>query len=135
MLPSMPFCSKYLIVGSGPNKGRSPQANVSWGLQDPGAMLVVLGRNYLIEDSDLYCDGTVITSVSRPDDCVVQRGNATGNAHCHGSAWGEIRNNRLYNGGASHFMPQWKQIIFENNDITGISPIAGGQSLGEGVGY
>ena len=31
-------------------------------------------------------------------------------------------------------MPQWKQIIFEHNTIVGISPIAGGQSLGTGPG-
>jgi hypothetical protein len=120
--------------GNGPNKGRSPQANVSWTLGDTGDLLVMLGTNYLVEDSDLYCDGTVITSTSRPGYCVVQVGSKMGAHHCHGSAWGEIRNNRLYNGHASHFMSQWKQIIFENNTVTGISPIAGGQSLGTGPG-
>ena len=120
--------------GNGPNRGRSPQANVSWDLSDPGDMLVLLGTDFLIEDCDLYCDGTVITSTSRPDLCLVQTGNRTSGAHCHGSAWGEIRSNRIYNGGSSHFMTQWKQIIFENNSITGISPIAGGQSVGTGPG-
>ena len=31
-------------------------------------------------------------------------------------------------------MNQWKQVIFENNTITGISPISGGQSVGTGPG-
>lgn len=90
--------------------------------------------------------------------------------HCHGSSWGLIRNNRIFNGGTSHFMTQcvihstivclpvhlcvctylieldirltyhpmrscrWKQVIFENNTITGISPIAMGNSVGTGPG-
>ena len=29
---------------------------------------------------------------------------------------------------------QWKQVIFEDNEVTGISPISGGQSLGTGPG-
>ena len=31
-------------------------------------------------------------------------------------------------------MSQWKQIVFEGNQVTGISPISGGQSLGTGPG-
>jgi hypothetical protein len=122
--------------GNGPGKGRSPAANVSWGLGDPGDMLVMLGSDFLVEDNDLYCDGTVITSTSRPSACKVQQGdgNNTATHHCHGSAWGLIRNNRLFNGKSSHFMSQWKQIIFEGNSISGISPISGGQSLGTGPG-
>jgi hypothetical protein len=120
--------------GSGPGKGRSPAANVSWGMQDPGDLLVILGTDYLVEDCDLYCDGNVITSTTRSASCKAQQGNRTGMAHCHGSAWGIIRNNRIFNGGSSHFMPQWKQIIFEGNEITGISPMSGGQSFGTGPG-
>jgi hypothetical protein len=122
------------LGGSGPDKGRSPQANVSWGLQDPGAVLVILATDYLIEDCDLYGDQAVITSTSQPGYCVVQKGSKYGPAHCHGSAWGIIRSNRLYNGGTSHFMAQWKQMIFENNTVTGVSPISGGQSVGTGPG-
>ena len=121
--------------GNGPGKGRSPQANVSWALRDAGDLLVMLGSQFLIEDCDFYNDGgAVITSTSHPNVCWVQTGNKTSPHHCHGSAWGIIRNNRLYNGGSSHFMSQWKQIIFEGNEVTGISPIAGGQSLGTGPG-
>ena len=31
-------------------------------------------------------------------------------------------------------MNQWTQVVFENNTITGISPISGGQSVGTGPG-
>ena len=120
--------------GNGPGMGRSAQANISWGMRDPGDLLVMIGTNWLVEDCDLYSDGNVLTSVSKPGYCTVQKGNSTTKEHCHGSAWGIARNNRLYNGGSSHFMSQWKQIIFENNTITGISPIAGGQSIGTGPG-
>lgn len=120
--------------GNGPGMGRSPTANISWGLRDPGDLLVMIGTDWLLEDCDLFSDGTVLTSVSRPGYCTIQRGNRTSKDHCHGSAWGIARNNRFFNGGSSHFMPQWKQIIFENNTITGISPIAGGQSMGTGPG-
>eukprot|EP01043_Picozoa_sp_COSAG02_P060794 COSAG02_NODE_8022_length_2743_cov_3.322239_3_plen_359_part_00 len=95
----------------------------------------MMGSEYLLDDNDLYCDSDVITSVTSGVRCDVEHGNTTAhNGHCHGSSWGEIRNNRLYNGGTSHFMNQWKQVIFENNNVTGISPISGGQSVGTGPG-
>lgn len=122
------------LGGNGPNKGRSAQANVSWGLQDTGAVIIILANDYLIEDCDLYGDGDVIRSNTGPEYCTVQHGSSFGPAHCHGSAWGIIRSNRLFNGGTSHFMPQWKQMIFENNTVVGTSPISGGQSVGTGPG-
>ena len=122
------------LGGSGPNKGRSAHANVSWGLQDTGAVIIILANDYLIEDCDLYGDGDVIRSNTGPGYCTVQHGSSFGPGHCHGSAWGIIRSNRLFNGGTSHFMPQWKQMIFENNTVIGTSPISGGQSIGTGPG-
>ena len=109
-------------------------ANVSWGLGETGAVLTLHGSQFLIEDNDLYCDGDVITSAGAPDLCPVVSNGKWGHTHCHGAAWGTIRNNRLYNGGTSHFMNQWSQVVFENNTVTGISPIAGGQSVGTGPG-
>lgn len=96
---------------------------------------MIMGSEYLLDDNDLYCDGGVITSVTSGVRCDVEDGNLTAhNGHCHGSSWGEIRNNRLFNGGTSHFMNQWKQVTFENNTVIGISPISGGQSVGTGPG-
>ena len=97
-------------------------------------MLVLLGTDFLVEDCELYGDNTVITSTSQPAYCYSEMGDVVGPHHCHGAAWGIIRNNRLFNGGASHFMTQWKQIVFENNVIQGISLLAGGQSIGTGPG-
>jgi len=105
-------------------KGRSAAANVSWQTQDPDSLVVVQGSEYVIEDCDLYSDSGVITSTTRPQLCETQMDTHMGKAHCHGSSWGAIRNNRLYNGGTSHFMNQWKQMIFENNTVIGVSPIA-----------
>ena len=105
-------------------KGRSAAANVSWQTQDPDSLVVVQGSEYVIEDCDLYSDSGVITSTTRPQLCDAQMNTHMGKAHCHGSSWGAIRNNRLYNGGTSHFMNQWKQMIFENNTVVGVSPIA-----------
>lgn len=71
-------------------------------------MLRMGKHRYLVEDNDLYGDGTVITSTTQPGLCPVQMGTHVGGGHCHGSAWGSIRNNRLFNGpGSSHFMNQY----------------------------
>eukprot|EP00040_Diaphanoeca_grandis_P015116 m.76958 g.76958 ORF g.76958 m.76958 type:complete len:898 (-) comp24959_c0_seq1:84-2777(-) len=122
------------LGNTGPHTARDHHSNWTWGLNDNGALLNLQGSEYLVEDNDLYSDSAVITSTTGPNICPVQMNNKTVMAHCHGSMWGTIRNNRIYNSGPSHFMAQWKQIIFEQNQIVGVSVVAGGQSLGTGPG-
>ena len=49
---------------------------------------------------------------------------------CRGSTYGYVADNILHNGGASHNMYQWRQVIFERNIASGASVIAMGQPVG-----
>ena len=53
-----------------------------------------------------------------------------------GARFGLISGNRIWSGGAAHWFDQMKQVIFENNHMTGISLMAMGNNIDTyGGGY
>ena len=50
--------------------------------------------------------------------------------NCLGTTYGYVADNILRNGGASHYMYLWRQVIFERNIASGISVTSMGQCVG-----
>jgi hypothetical protein len=79
----------------------------NWTLEQPGNFLQVNGRNFHVTDCDLWSTYNVITSMASNAKTACNA-KSWPNA-CHGASYGRIAGNLLYNGGASHFMNQWRQ--------------------------
>lgn len=103
----------------------------NWTLEQPGNLVQMQGSNWKITNCDLYSTWNVVTSFNVNGKIPCDPGNYFPN-NCHGSSFGYMGDNMVYNGGASHFMNQWMQIIYERNINTGISVISMGQSVGTG---
>eukprot|EP00041_Stephanoeca_diplocostata_P021865 m.516564 g.516564 ORF g.516564 m.516564 type:complete len:884 (+) comp21929_c0_seq8:155-2806(+) len=87
------------------------------------SLIMLNGKNFEITDCDLFADVDVLQFYSP---------GYPGVGHIHGAQYGYIARNRIWNGGSSHFMNQWQQVLFEHNDVTGVSLMSGGQSFGTG---
>ena len=96
--------------------------NFSW--PGVGVLLQMNGKNWAVMDCDLFSDHDVINSYSPTY--------PGGVGKLHGAEYGYIARNQMWNGGSSHFINQWQQVIFEDNEVTGISVLSGGQSFGTG---
>ena len=102
----------------------------NWSLEQPGNGLQVNAKNWRVLDCDLYTSYNAITSFA-------SNGKAGCNGRswpnsCHGATYGWVADNRIAHGGASHFLNQWRQVIYERNVAVGASVIAMGQSVGTG---
>ena len=100
-------------------------------LEQPGNLIQMHGTNWRITNCDLYSTFNVLTSFNVNGKIPCDPGNYFPN-NCHGSSFGYVADNIVYNGGASHFMNQWMEIIYERNINTGASVIAMGNSVGTG---
>ena len=83
--------------GVGTSRGADGQSNVTWSMEAPGPLLAVLGSEYVVANNTLYSDGVVISSTTKESLCPVQSGPHAGHTHCHGSQWGLVTGNSLYN--------------------------------------
>lgn len=98
----------------------------SW--EQLGPVVELNAINFFIEDCDLYGSYNVIDS---------QRGSFAGKGcphntwpnNCHGAHYGVVARNKIYNGGAGHFMNQWNHVVFEHNVQRGVSLMAMGQAV------
>jgi len=75
---------------------------------------MIAGKNNVVENNDIYSSGDVISTL--------YNGDATGTSYLR------VSNNRLWNGGTTHWGISWKQSIFENNVATGVSTTAYGSN-------
>lgn len=102
----------------------------NWTLEQPGNAIQLNGRNFAILNNDIWSSYNAITSFDS-NSKVGCAGTSWPNS-CHGATFGHIADNIVHHGGASHFMNQWRQVIYERNVNVGASVIAMGQSLGTG---
>lgn len=104
--------------------------SANWTLQSPGNGVQLNARNFRIVNCDLWTTYNAITSFA-------SNGKAGCNGKtwpnsCHGATFGWIADNAIHHGGASHFMNQWRQVIYERNVAVGASVTAMGNSVGTG---
>ena len=104
--------------------------SANWTLEQPGNCLQLNARNFAITRNDMYCTYNAITSFASNGKTPCA-GTSWPNS-CHGATFGYLGDNVVRHGGASHFMNQWRQVIYERNTNIGSSVIAMGQSVGTG---
>jgi hypothetical protein len=102
----------------------------NWTLEQPGNGIQLNAKNFRILECDLWTSYNAITSFA-------SNGKAGCNGKtfpnsCHGATYGWIADNTIRHGGASHFMNQWRQCIYERNVAQGASVIAMGNAMGTG---
>ena len=117
------------FASNGPGSTTHGRA-ANWTLEQAGNGLQVNARNWRVLNCDLHTTYNAITSFA-------SNGKAGCNGKtwpnsCHGAEYGRVADNTIAHGGASHFMNQWRQMIYERNIMTGASVIAMGQSVGTG---
>lgn len=78
--------------------------------------MLLAGKNIFIEDNDLYSTGDVLSTLNNGD---------------AGASYMHIRGNRIFNGGTAHWGISWKQTIFEDNIMQGVSPTAMGSNYAQ----
>ena len=95
------------FAANGPfTQTHSRWANFS--LESPGSVVALNGNNFIITDCDLYGSYNVLQSMASntKTGCVA----TSWPNSCHGATYGYIARNAIWNGGASHFMNQWRQV-------------------------
>ena len=74
-----------------------PNVNFNFSQNDVGAVATLLGRNWVIEDCDLFGSGTIFSQ------------DASGGGLA-GAAWGRISRTAVGHGAGALFMNAWKQM-------------------------
>jgi hypothetical protein len=105
--------------------------SANWTLEQPGNAIQLNAKNFRIVGCDIWATYNAISSFNTNGkaSCV----GATWPNSCHGATFGYIADNSVHHGGASHFMNQWRQVVYERNENVGASVIAMGQSVGTGL--
>lgn len=102
----------------------------NWTLEQPGNGIQLNAKNFRILSCDLWTSYNAITSFASNGKAGCN-GKSWPNS-CHGATYGWIADNVIRHGGASHFMNQMRQIIYERNVAQGASVIAMGNAMGTG---
>jgi hypothetical protein len=82
-------------------------------------VILLQGSNSQITDCDIYATWIAIAS----------HGHYGSSSPAHSSRFTLIRNNSIHNGGACFWADQAKEVIFEDNLCSGISPMSGGNGI------
>jgi hypothetical protein len=93
-------------------------------------VILLQGRSSVVSDCDIYATWLAIAS----------HGDYGGPPRQHGepasARFALVRNNTIWNGGACFWADQVKEVIFEENTCSGISPMSGGNNVATyGGGY
>lgn len=106
------------FASGGPFTTGRPRPNVGFNFSQSQTQGVVLvsGVNWRVEDCDILGTGQIFWS----------GGSAGGFG---GTSYGLLRGNTIRNGGGALGMDQWKQVIVENNAISGASLASGGNYI------
>ena len=82
-------------------------------------VILLQGSSSQITDCDIYATWIAIAS----------HGHYGSSSPAHSSRFTLIRNNTIWNGGACFWADQAKEVIFEDNRCSGISPMSGGNGI------
>jgi len=96
--------------------------SANWTLEQPGCAVRVNAKNFRILQNDIWATYDAITSFSSNEKAPCN--GASWPNSCHGATFGWVADNVVHHGGASHFMNQWRQVIYERNYNVGASVIA-----------
>ena len=108
------FASVWGPLSTG-NRAR-PNVNFNFSQSQLQGVLMLTGDNWRVSDCDILGTGSVIWS----------GGSDEGYG---GTMYGELSRNVIRNGGNALQMDQWKQVVVEDNQITGASLAAGGNNI------
>ena len=97
------------------NRAR-PNVNFNFSQGQLQGVLMLTGANWRVSDCDILGTGSMIWS------------GGSGGGY-GGTAYGELSRNRIRNGGNALAMDQWKQVVVEDNQITGASLAAAGNNI------
>ena len=100
------FCLEP-VTGQG-SRGR----NSAWSTAQ-GTAVKLAGRNVAVVGNDIYSSGDVVSTLDNG---------------AAGAEYLEVRGNRFWNGGTTHWGISWKQAIYEENDATGVGATAMGSN-------
>ena len=105
------------VWGPGSDRER-PRPNVHFNFTqgDVQGIVMLTGSNWRVSHCDILGTGGIFWS--------------GGSCQGYGGArWGVISDNRVRNGGNALGMDQWKQVVVENNDISGASLASAGNNI------
>lgn len=107
------FASSGAFTDSGRTR---PNVNFNFSTAKIQGIVMLTGNNWRVQDNDILSTGTVFWS----------GGSAGG---LRGTSYGLLSRNKIRNGGNALLMDQWKQVIVEDNDISGSSLSAMGNGI------
>lgn len=93
-----------------------PNVNFNFSQDDIQEVVLLSGRNWAVTECDVLGTGTIFGS------------GGSGGGY-GGTSWGHLHGNTVRNGGNTLAMDQWKQVIVENNVISGASLASAGNNI------
>ena len=93
-----------------------PHVNFNFTQDEVQGVVMLTGTNWRVSHCDILGTGVIFWS----------GGSCQGYG---GAAWGQISDNRVRNGGNALAMDQWKQVVVENNDVSGASLASAGNNI------
>lgn len=93
-----------------------PNVNFNFSQDDIQEVVLLSGRSWAVTECDVLGTGTIFGS------------GGSGGGY-GGTSWGHLHGNTVRNGGNTLAMDQWKQVIVENNVISGASLASAGNNI------
>lgn len=93
-----------------------PNVNFNFSQDDIQEVVLLSGRNWAVTECDVLGTGTIF-------------GSGGSGGGFGGTSWGHLHDNTVRNGGNALAMDQWKQVIVENNVISGASLASAGNNI------